>query len=141
MPTANIFDRASVEAIYPRDVYQAEAAQNSVGNAQEQRGLRIDSAPDSEGNFRLARAVRDVGEAAGTRDSLFLSPTMESREYGRFAEMPGREGGMEERRNPPAPDGNDYAAFIDRIIEAARNAQFPERIGPGDDRFKGFHGG
>src|SRR5689334_10562406 len=80
MPTANVFDRASVEAIYPRDAYEAEAAQNSVGNAGKQRGLRIDSAPDGEGNFTLVRAVRDVGEAAGTPDSLFLSPTMESRE-------------------------------------------------------------
>jgi hypothetical protein len=141
MPTANVFDRASVEAIYPRDVYEAEAAQNAVGNAQMLRGLRIDSAPDDKGDFTLVRAARDVGEAAGTREALFLSPTMESRDYGRFTEMPGREGGVEERRDPPGSAGDAYAAFIDRVIEAARDAQFPERIGGGDDRLKGFHGG
>jgi hypothetical protein len=144
MSTANVNDRASVEAIYPRDVYEAEAAQNAVGNAQTLRGVRIDSAPDEKGDFALVRAARDTGEAAGTQDALFIPPMLESREYERFVELPGREGGMAERRDPPAEgssDGGAYAAFIDSIIEAARNAQFPERIGRGDDRFKGFHGG
>jgi hypothetical protein len=141
MPTANIFDPASIEAIYPRDAYEAEAAQNAVGNAEILRGVRIDSAVDEKGDFTMVRAARDAGEAAKTPDALFIPPMLASREYGHFVELPGREGGVAERQNMPAEGGDSYAAFIDRVIEAARAARFPERIGRGDDRFKGFHGG
>ena len=36
---------------------------------------------------------------------------------------------------------SDYARFIDRVIETARNARFKPAIGKGDERIKGFRGG
>jgi hypothetical protein len=36
---------------------------------------------------------------------------------------------------------DDYRAFIDQLLDTARNAQFKPDIGRGEERLKGFHGG
>lgn len=116
MPTANIRDRASLEAIYPRDAFAIDAASNDRQAVETLHGVRVASAPDENGDFALERAALQAGETPG---ALFLTPF---------------------RR--PSPDGGSdggYERFLDEIVEAAtRHGYHPETSpGPGDPRIRG----
>ena len=135
MERANVNDPRSLEAVYGRTEFEKDAARNAKTDAAVHYGLRIESAPDEEGWFKLVRASHHVGEARG-QHSLFLFPYHPSA----GSAGPGDEaaGG---REGSPAEHAEDYEAFLERVLEAARTAQFPGPIGRGEERLKGFHGG
>ncbi len=135
MPRANVNDRRSLEEIYGRADFEQDAARNAMADAAVHHGLRIESAPDPEGWFNLARARHQVGEVDG-QDSLFLFPDHPSSASG------GADGALYGPEEDPAgAHREDYGAFIDRVLESARTADFPSPIGRGEERLKGFHGG
>jgi hypothetical protein len=140
MGSANVNERASVEAIYPREAFEADAARNSRGKAAVLHGLLIASEVSESGAFALQRAKRHIGENDPLGDTRFLAPfpreaALEQTPVCGAARE--KAGGLEkgERR------GDDYRAFIDQVIEAATRAEFKDAIGRHEERLRGFHGG
>lgn len=142
MANANVNDRATVEAAYPREAFDQDVGRNSEPKAIAFHGVRIDSEPDASGAFSLVRASRHVGEEEQRIHSVFLAPT---RSYGRSLEQGATPYGEDgEQGDGVATEVRDsaavYRAFIDQVIEAARSVHFQE-LDPQDARLKGFHGG
>lgn len=140
---ANIFRRETIEAIYPRDVFESDAGLNSTADAVILHGVFIGSAPDEQGQFRIARATRRVGEALHEPGSLFLPPYM-GKAYGAFSLQGGSKGAVIENRDIMEPHPEEYAAFIDELIRAARTLCAPTAQSDADtsgDRFRGLRGG
>jgi len=148
MTDASIHDRSSIERLYPRDVFEADAGGNALAKASVLRGLRILSQPNEAGEFKLVRASQQVGEvhageAQGRGNGLFLAPNLGAN----FAALMRNDtdyGGAQEKQDAMASVAarrDEYAAFIDRVIETARTADFEQPIGRGEERLKGFHGG
>jgi hypothetical protein len=141
MGAANVNDRSTVEAIYPRAAFDADAAQNSRAKITVLRGVMIASEVSESGAFELQRANRHVGEHDPLGDTLFLAPVpgdahatlRQTPGYGAPEEKPGSL--QRERR------GDDYEAFIDRVLAAARRAEFKDPIGRHEPRLRGFRGG
>lgn len=127
MSHANINDRASIEAIYPRAVFLRESNANVRARATMLRGLSIRSAPDGAGYVEIARAAQHVGEQKPDGGALFLCPFAQATPHA--ADYPAR---------PTAEPGNPYDAFIDRVLTAARTAPLPEPTGRGDRRLQGL---
>jgi hypothetical protein len=126
MPMANISDRKSIEAIYPRDVFEAERGMNAAGDATIFHGLRIESNVDEHGDFHLSRASRHSAEATAGRNTIFVVPQL-GKGYRGFSEQPGRHGAVTENFDIlPSRPAEEYDAFIDEVIERARNANLPE---------------
>jgi len=132
MQRANVNDRQSVVSVYGRTDFERDAARNARTDATVYEGLRIESSPDQEGWFNLVRTRVHVAEAKD-HHGAFLFP------YHRFSGAAGP-GEMTEA-DPPTDHGQDYEAFLDRVLETARTAEFPGPIGRGEERLKGFHGG
>jgi hypothetical protein len=132
---ANIHHRDSIETVYPEKDFAFDAGVNSRAKAATRKGVRILSAADGNGDFEIERASRQVGEAGGPDQAIFLSPDLVSSadalvEGGGYGTTIQRESG------PQAHKAVDYTAFIDRIIEAAAHADF--RPAPrGDERLRG----
>ena len=142
MPDANINDRSSVERLYPRDDFDRDAGENSDAKATVHRGLRIVSAVDRDGKFSAEKGLRHVGESDPEGDTIFVAPFL-ARGYAPLGQTD-TYGGTAETSAAPAGSGQkdqDYRAFIDRIIEAAKTAEFKPAIGRHEDRLRGFHGG
>ena len=148
MTSASIHDRASVERLYPRDAFEADAGSNAHGKTAVLHGLRILSAPDADGAFRLARGSQHAGEvhageSQGRGNGLFLAPDLAAN-FASLAQNNTDYGGAEEKGDAMrAVDARAaaYEAFIDRVIATAQAADFEEPIGRGEERLKGFHGG
>ena len=142
MPKAKIGDRASVERLYPRADFERDAGENARADAAVHRGLRIVSPVDAEGRFSAERAARHVGEDDPQGDTVFLAPFLAEASaplqpgsaYGGGIEM----GAPEEVATRKA---DEYSGFIDRIIAAAKAADFKSPIGRHEERLRGFHGG
>jgi hypothetical protein len=142
MGSANVNDRASVEAIYPREAFEADAARNSRSKAAVLHGLLIASEVSESGAFELQPAKRHVGEQDPLGDTLFLAPfprdagaTMQQTPaYGAAEEKPG---GLDQAEQ----HGHGYDDFIDGVLAAAARAKFKEPIGRQEDRLRGFRGG
>jgi hypothetical protein len=140
MSRANIFDRASIEAVYPRDLFESDAATNSAARSTTSRGVRIESAPDEGGEFRLVRAAHRATKRAAHRDAIFLCPYM-GRAYSLFSLAGGVKGQIIENADPFEPHPEEYDAFIERIIETAKRFEKPAPIGRGAAVLRGFRGG
>jgi hypothetical protein len=142
MPDANINDRGSVERLYPRDDFERDAGENSDAKATAHRGLRILSAVDPNGRFSAERGSRHVGERDPESDTVFVAPfpaqsqapLQQTNTYGGPVETSDPTQGGQEK-------GDEYQAFIDRIIAAAKAAEFKPAIGRHEARLRGFHGG
>jgi hypothetical protein len=133
-PNANINDRGSVELVYPLSACESDAGANSAADATMRRGVRIESVPDPLGAFRVVRATASLQELPrGTH--TFLCPYMGKR-YGEFVLVGGSRGSVEERRDIFESDADEYHAFIERVIEAARNNQAERHLDP--HRLAGF---
>jgi hypothetical protein len=117
---ANINDRSTIERVYPFDRYRQDANRNTIPNAQILHGVTVASPPDESGAFHLHEAERQSGEleAIAGGYAFFLPPM-------------GGAGDLE-------ADKADYAGFIDRIVETARQVR---KVQPADERLHGFHGG
>jgi hypothetical protein len=120
MRSANVNDRSTIEAIYPREAFESDAAQNSRDKAAILHGVLIASEVSESGAFALLRDIDARMEQAPA--------------YGAAEEKPG---GLEEMER----QGADYDSFIDRIIAAATRAEFKEPIGRHEERLRGFRGG
>ena len=142
MSTVNVNDRASIEGIYPRDVFASDAANNSRGKALVLEGVLIASQPSETGEFTLQRKRRHVGENDPEGDTLFLAPYL-GQEYGALEQTPAY-GTAEEKGdaiNEVERSNRDYDTFVDRIIATAKSVRFKEPIGKHEERLRGFHGG
>jgi hypothetical protein len=140
MAAANIHDHKSVERLYPRHDFEREAGENADAKATVQRGIRILSPVDDQGVFRAERASRHVGERDPLGDAVFLAPFA----HAALTQSDTAYGGPDETGDALATTahrGDDYEAFIDRIINAARSARFKPHIGKDEERLRGFHGG
>lgn len=138
MPSAKIHDRASIEGVYSRSAFEEDAARNAVGDAQILFGVRIESGPDAQGAFGLARAKQHVGEQATSGGAVFLAPDHQTR----YAGVLKNEGAGRQQGEGAADDpAGEYAAFVDRIVETAKTAEFPAPIGRDEERLRGFRGG
>jgi hypothetical protein len=73
---ANIFQRETIEAVYPRHLFENDAGLNSMADAALLRGVFIGSAPDEQGKFRIVQATRQAREVPHDPGSLFLCPYM-----------------------------------------------------------------
>src|SRR5690242_12914153 len=129
---ANVNDRASVEAAYPEATFARDSGENSRATAGVTRGVRILRAPDAEGRFAIEPARRHVGEDTGDAERPFLAPFLETAaargDAAAYGTMPA---------TPLPPKDAEYAAFIDRLIEAARHMKPQPTPGRGDERLAG----
>ncbi|HTP85036.1 MAG TPA: hypothetical protein VMQ11_18935 [Alphaproteobacteria bacterium] len=116
---ANIHNRTSIEAVYPEQVWEQDAANNSVPTADVHHGLLIRTACDAKGSFEVHRIGRNVGEEAPEHDALFLCPYM-GKAANLFVGVPGVHGAYALRAGADMNLVEDYKGFIDRVIEAAR---------------------
>jgi hypothetical protein len=137
---ANIFRRDTIEAVYPRPVFEGDAGVNSKAGVAVLHGVFITSAPDERGDFRMTRATRRVGEVAHDHSALFLCPYM-GKSYCAFSLQGGSKGAVAENGDIMAPHPEEYAAFIDELIRAARGFGAPDAREPDGDRFRGLRGG
>jgi hypothetical protein len=141
MSIANVNDRSSVERLYPREAFEADAARNSRGKALVLEGVLIASQPSPSGEFELQRKRHHIGENDPEGDTLFLAPYL-GEEYAALQETPDYGGAEEKAGGLGAVErGSDYAAFIGRIVETAKQAKFKSPIGNKEERLRGFHGG
>ena len=136
MATADINDRSSLEQIYPREAFAADAAGNEKVPQEVLRGVRIRSAPDETGRFEIEPAAQHVGEASQVGQqtgSLFLAPfhqTDELVDRGRYSTP---------QQNSAAAPAAGYESFLDDIVTAARNFGEDRTASPGpaDPRLRG----
>jgi hypothetical protein len=124
---ANVNDRDTVKAVYPLSAYEADVNENSIARATVRHGVRIETAPDATGAFRVARASQSVAATSETgpdeTEPDFLCPHM-GREYGRFALRGGQRGAVEEKQDIfQDHTADEYELFIDKVIEAARRTE------------------
>lgn len=124
MTTVNVNNRASIEALYPRDVWESDAGTNSQTRKGKLRGLLIVSPPSADGNFHLRRALRSVADCQSDPHVAFVCPYM-GRAYDIFTPAAGVHGAVLEKRDALEDHSDEYQAFIDGIISAARQVQFP----------------
>ena len=123
MTSANISDRRSVEKIYPRDVWEAEAANNSQGGQKILGGLLIESQPDDAGNFHLRRTTRGSAEIEGSQHYvIFICPYM-GRAYDVFTPIFGVHGAIKEKHDALESVDDEYDDFIARVLDAASHAR------------------
>jgi hypothetical protein len=134
MKAANINDRASIERIYPRAVFEREAQANTRAKASVLYGVRIHSMPDESGAFQLIRASHHVGEDERQSGSVFLCPFAQETP---FVERGNDYGAVTQRRDAGVVRG-DYDGFVDKIIETARSVRLDETPGRGDMRLQGL---
>lgn len=139
MQTANIHDPLSIENVYPRSAFDNDARQNARDKEAVEHGVMILSMPDAEGNFSLKPSQRHVGEPDAATHSIFLSPTLESSEYGALIPSDTGYDGPIEPAEAPRTSGDPYRSFVESLIQAARDADFPPP--PPAESLKGFRGG
>jgi hypothetical protein len=113
MAKVNANDRSTLERTYPEDAFKSDAAQNEKVPNAVRHGVRIGSAPDSEGCFELERATRHAGEP---ETPTFLAPAQ--------AVVPEQ----------------GYVQFLDDIVAAAERFGFraDKSPGQGDPRIRGL---
>jgi hypothetical protein len=124
MGKANIHDRASIERIYPPDVYASDASQNERRKPALLKGVRIAAGADEKGDFTIDPATQHASELVGA-GALFLAP---------FHRVTAEENAA---ADPDPRQG--YEAFLDEIIEAAQRFGFRAEASPGprDLRLRG----
>ena len=142
MAQANVHDRLTIERLYPRDAFDRDSRMNADVKTEILHGVRVVSAPDANGDFRLARASRHVAEQNPEGDVIFVVP---HRYQGDDALMQGPDYGGPEEKSDASRGGQDggtaYDMFINRVIASARSADFKSSIGFHESRLEGFHGG
>jgi hypothetical protein len=113
-------DRRSITAIYPFELFEADAAQNSTAAATTRHGLLIEAEPDGHGSLRLVRVMKSIADPPEGPEALFICPYM-GRAYGFFAERGGEMGAVEEKLDILDPHPEEYDAFINTVMAAAKD--------------------
>jgi hypothetical protein len=140
MQSVNINQRETLESYYPLDSFVHDANQNARGKAAVMYGLRILSAPDGEGTFKVSKAQHNVAEDDANHDALFLYSARDDDNNWFDRAEPDASKAVHAKEHP-VEVSDLYRDFIDRVIETARNTKFQPDIGRGEPRLKGFHGG
>jgi hypothetical protein len=140
MQSVNINQRDTIESYYPLDSFVHDANQNARGKTAVMHGLRILSAPDGEGAFKITKAQHNVAEDASHEDTLFLYSVRDD-DNNWFDREEADASKAVHAKEHPVDVSELYRGFIDRVIETARTAKFQSNIGRGEPRLKGFHGG
>ena len=117
---ADLKDRHSIMAIYPFELFEADAAQNSTAAATTRHGLLIEAAPEGVGSLRVMRWTKSIGEVPEGPEALFICPYM-GRAYGFFAMRGGEMGAVEEKEDIFDLHPEEYDAFINTVMAAARD--------------------
>lgn len=140
MQSVNINQRDTIESYYPLDSFVHDANQNARGKATVMHGLRIVSAPDADGTFKVTKGQHNVAEDDANHDALFLYSVRDD-DNNWFDKGEADASKAVHAKEHPVDVSDLYRSFIDRVIEAARTAHFQNDIGRGEPRLKGFHGG
>jgi hypothetical protein len=140
MQIVHINQREMLESYYPQDSFVHDANQNAMAKAPVMHGLRILLVPDAEGAFKVIRAQHGVAEDAVSQDVLLLYPVRDDDNHWFDKSEPDATKSVHVKEHP-VDVSTLYRDFIDRVIEAARNAHFQTAIGRGEPRLQGFHGG
>jgi hypothetical protein len=140
MQSVNINQRDTIESYYPLDSFVHDASQNARGKALVMHGLRILSAPDADGTFKVSKGQHNVAEDDDNHDALFLYSVRDD-DNNWFDKGEADASKAVHAKEHPVDVSDLYRSFIDRVIEAARTAHFQNDIGRGEPRLKGFHGG
>jgi hypothetical protein len=140
MQSVNINQRETLESYYPLDSFVHDANQNARGKAAVMHGLRILSAPDGEGAFKVSKAQHNVAEDDANYDALFLYSVRDDDNNWFDRAEPDASKAVHAKEHP-VEVADLYRDFIDRVLETARNTKFQSNIGRGEPRLKGFHGG
>lgn len=140
MQSVNINQRETIESYYPLDSFVHDANQNARGKADVMHGLRILSAPDADGAFKISKAHHKVAEDASHQDTLFLYSVRDD-DNNWFDKGEADTSKAVHAKKHPVDVSDLYRSFINRVIETARNAHFQPDIGRGEPRLQGFHGG
>jgi hypothetical protein len=122
MLRANIHDRRSLEAAYPRAAFASDAAENSRSPHALVKGVRILSAPDAAGDFALERSTQQVGEAAS---ASFVAP---QRREDRLIDAERDSPATAVARFDPAAG---YEDFLAELVAAAQQFGFKAEESPG----------
>ena len=140
MHKINVNERQSIEEFYSLDIFVQDAGRNARAKTTVMHGVRILSAPEPDGTVSVARANHHVGEDTSPHENVFHYPVRPDDNAWFDGSEPDADKSV---RIVGSPDDieNHYRDFIDRVIEAARNAHFLPPIGRGEGRLKGFHGG
>ena len=134
MPRAQLDDRGSLAAAYPRERFERDAAHNAEVKTETLSGVVLLSAPDADGRFEIDQASRHVGEVAPSGDTAFLYPMLGDAE-GSLAVA--RSGYANEEPARGSPRSADYDAFLDRVVATARGLMARKSPGRDDPRLKG----
>ncbi|KAA0576416.1 hypothetical protein [Azospirillum sp. Sh1] len=140
MAEANLNDRSSFERAYDRHSFEQDAAKNARSDTTVVHGVTILSAPDAEGRVELSRASQHAGEGNPESDTVFVAAF---RHHDTAADTASTYASSVE----PAAEAHgeatndDYRSFIDQLLNTAKSVQFKPKIGRGEERLKGFHGG
>jgi hypothetical protein len=140
MQNVNINQRETLESYYSLDSFVHDANQNARGKAAVMHGLRILSAPDGDGAFKVSKAQHNVAEDDANYDALFLYSVRDDDNNWFDRAEPDASKAVHAKEHP-VEVADLYRDFIDRVIETARNTKFQPNIGRGEPRLKGFHGG
>jgi hypothetical protein len=118
VPNANLNERTSVERLYPLSAFDQDAGENSSATSPQRRGVRIESVPDAAGAFRMVRSSQAL-TGPDTPGTAFVCPYM-GRAYGLFMIKGGGRGAVEERGDIFADHLDEYTAFLDTLVQTAR---------------------
>ena len=69
-------DRQSIMTLYPFELFEMDAAQNSTAAATTRHGLLIEAEPDGHGSLRLVRVSKSIGDPPEGPEALFICPYM-----------------------------------------------------------------
>jgi hypothetical protein len=117
-------NRDSITTIYPREIFEVEAAKNSRVGETTRHGLLIEGAPEGDGSLRVGRVTRSIGDPSGGPETLFICPYM-GRAYGFFGLQGGGKGAVVENRDIFDPHPEEYHAFINTVLAAAKSFRPP----------------
>jgi len=121
--TVTNFDRATLEQIYPREIWESEAALNSQGRSGMLRGLLIEASTEGDGGLNIRRAVRPLGDTGvdGSSRAFFVCPYM-GRAYDIFMPGYGGHGAVVEKHSALEDISPEYERFIDGVIKSVSSA-------------------
>jgi hypothetical protein len=119
-------------AIYPFELFESDAAQNSTAEATIRHGLLIETEPEGHGSLRLTRVTRAIGDPLEEPEAFLICPYM-GRAYGCFAMRGGEMGAVEEKLDIFDQHPEEYDAFINTVVAAAK--EFKPLAPPDHGRF------
>jgi hypothetical protein len=140
MQSVNINQRETLESYYPQDSFVHDANHNALARTPVIHGLSILSVPNAEGTFKITKAQHSIAEEGANQDVLVLYPLREDDNFWFDKSEPDAAKAVHVKEHP-VDVPNLYRDFIDRVLEAARNAHFQTPIGRNEPRLYGFHGG